>query len=252
MKEYISRLKQGCKIRTMIFWWVLRLVMLFFLFFAFELTLIAQIHIALCFIGSFLWELSIAAPKKSLFRFMPASIHTVINIGLTLSAVLGVYFELYYTTRFFDPLLQAFFSFVSVLYGYEIAYAFVKKEHFAATKAMVYFVAFGVSFMCFNVWELGEFFSDQLVGHLTGEVGNAQFWSMALSEGTERAKTLFPYLVPERAPLMDIMADIIIHTASSFAALIFINICPYRLRGKYKYDTDYGNNLVRVKDFIDG
>lgn len=254
MEEYISRVKRGCKNQTFILWWALRVMMLAAFvasFFNDTFTLTGQIHIAVCFIGSFLWEFSLAMPEKSLFRFMPPSIHTVINIGLTASAVLGVYFNMYYTLRFFDPLLQAFFSFISVLYGYEIAYALVKKEHFAATKAMVYFVAFGVGFICFNIWELGEFFCDQLVGHLTGEVGNAQFWSVLLSEGTDRANSLLPPLVPERQPLMDIMADVIIHSVSAFAALIFVNLCPYRLRGKYKYDTDYGNNLVKVKDFLD-
>lgn len=254
MKEYISRLKRECKTPVFILWWVLRIIMLaaFVLnSFSDTCTLTGQIHIALCFVGSFLWELSLAMPKKSLFRFMPSSIHTVINAGLTVSAVLGVCFNMYYTVRLFDGALQAFFSFVSVLYGYEIANAFVKKEHFAATKAMVYFVAFGVSFICFNIWELGEFFTDQLVGYLTGRVGNAQFWSELLAEGTARADSIFPSLVPERQPLMDIMADVIIHSASAFAALIFVNLCPYRLRGKYRYDTDYGNNLVKVKDFID-
>jgi len=254
MKEYISRLKRECKTPVFILWWVLRIIMLaaFVLnLFSDTCTLTGQIHIALCFVGSFLWELSLAMPVKSLFRFMPPSIHTVINAGLAVSAVLGIYFNMYYTMRFFDPVLHAFFSFVSVLYGYEIANAFVKKEHFAATKAMVYFVAFGVSFICFNIWELGEFFTDQLVGHLTGQVGNAQFWSEALSLGTARAESVIPSLVPERQPLMDIMSDVIVHTLSAFAALIFVNLCPYRLRGKYKYDTDYGNNLVKVKDFLD-
>ncbi len=253
MKEYISRLKRGCSKCTFILWWVLRLFMLACFvasFFDDTATLTRQIHTALCFVGSFLWEFSLAMPKKSLFRLMPASIHTVINVGLAVSSVLGVQFNLYYTTRFFDPTLQAFFSFVAVLYGYEIAYAFIKKEHFAATKAMVYFVAFGISFICFNVWELGEFFTDQLLGHLTGEAGNAQFWSVVLAEGTSRAKSIFPSLVPERQPLMDIMCDIIVHTLSSFAALIFINLCPYRLRGKYKYDAEYGNNVARVNEVV--
>ena len=249
MKEYISRIKGGCSKRTLILWWVLRVLMLGSFaasLFDESATLTGQLHTAFCFIGSFLWELSLLMPKKSLFRLMPASIHTAINIGLTISATLGVQLGLYYANRFFDPLMQAFFSFVAVLYGYEIAYAFIKKEHFAATKAMVYYIAFGISFICFNAWELGEFFCDQLIGHLTGEPGNAQFWSVALSEGTVRAKSLFPPLVTERQPLMDLMGDVVVHTLSSFAALIFVNLCPYRLRGKYKYDAEYGNNLVSV------
>ncbi len=249
MKQYISRLKSGCKTPVYILWWVLRLCMLaaFGASLASDaFTLTSRLHIAFCFVGSFMWELSLAMPKKSLFRLLPSSIHTVINIGLAVSAVFGVFFNLYYSFRFFDPLMQAFFSFVAVLYGYEIAYAMIKREHFAATKAMVYYVAFGIGFICFNAWELGEFFCDQLAGHLTGQVGNAQFWSVALAEGTDRAKSIFPPLVSARQPLMDIMADIVIHTVSAFAALIFINLRPYRLRGKYKYDAEYGNNLTVV------
>lgn len=249
MKQYISRLKGGCKTPVFILWWILRLCML--TAFAASLasdafTLSQQLHIAVCFIGSFMWEISLAMPRKSLFRFMPSSIHTVINIGLAASAVLGVYLDMYYTSRFFDPILQAFFSFISVLYGYEIAYSFIKKEHFGATKAMVYFIAFGIGFICFNIWELGEFFTDQLIGHLTGQVGNAQFWSVLISQGTERAHSIFPPLVAARQPLMDIMADVVIHSVSAFAALIFINLCPYRLKGKYKYNAEYGNNLTVV------
>lgn len=249
MKEYTSRIKGGCDKRTLIIWWVLRALMLGSLalsLFDKDATITGQLHTALCFIGSFLWELSLLMPGKSLFRLMPASIHTAINVGLTLSSVVGVQLGFYYTSRFFDPVMQAFFSFVAVLYGYEIAYAFIKKEHFAATKAMVYYIAFGISFICFNAWELGEFFCDQLLGHLTGEPGNAQFWSVALSEGTARARSLFPPLVSERQPLMDLMGDVVVHSFSSFAALVFINLCPYRLRGKYKYDAEYGNNHVSV------
>lgn len=246
MKDYISRLKKGCSKPNLILWWVFRVLMLGCFvggFFGEELNVTRQIHTALCFVGSFLWELSLMMPKKSLFRLMPASIHTAINAGLAVSSVLGVQLELYYETLFFDPLLQAYFSFIAVLYGYEIAYAYIKKEHFAATKAMVYYIAFGISFICFNAWELGEFFTDQLLGHLTGEPGNAQLWSVALGEGTARVKSVIPPLVSERQPLMDLMCDIVVHTLSSFAALVFINLCPYRLRGKYKYDCEYGNNL---------
>lgn len=253
MKDYISRLKSGCKTQIYILWWIFRALMLvaFILNFSSEtFTVTGQIHIAVCFIGSFLWEFSQAMPKKSLFRLIPPSIHTVLNVGLTVSSVLGVYFNLYYGMKLFDPLLQAFFGFVSVLYGYEIGYAIVKRDHFAATKAMVFFAAFGVSFILFNVWELGEFFSDQLLGHISGQPGNAQFWSQALAEGTDRMKPFIPSLVEERKPLMDIMSDVIIHIGSSFAALIFINVFPYRLRGKYKYDIEYGNNIVKTKESI--
>ncbi len=253
MKGYIARLKSGCSIPVFVLWWVLRIAMLaaFVLnFSADSFSLTGQIHIGFCFISSFFWELSLAMPKKSIFRLIPASIHTVFNVGLTVSAVLGVYFNLYYGLKAFDPILQAFFGFVSVLYGYEIAYAMVKRDHFAATKAMVFFAAFGVSFILFNVWELGEFFTDQVIGHITGQPGNAQFWSVLLAEGTAREGGVIPALVDERAALMDIMLDIIVHFSSAFLALIYINVFPYRLRGKYKYDIEYGNNIVELNETV--
>lgn len=251
MKEYISRLKDGCKLHTFIYWSLLRVFMLIAAVAAFasdSFSLTGQIHIAVCFLVSFLWEFSQAMPKGSLLRFMPASIHTALNTGLFISSFFGVFLDWYYEIRFFDPFITAVFAFWSVLYGYEIAYAMVKKYHFSATKAMVFYAAFGVSFIFFNVCELGEFFCDQIIGLASGEAGNAQFWSSALSEGTGRAGSIINAINPERVPLMDIMADIITHFLSAFTALIFINVFPYRLRGKYKYDIDYGNNKTKTAD----
>ena len=113
---------------------------------------------------------------------------------------------------------------------------------------MIFYAAFGVSFIFFNACELGEFLCDQLIGLATGDVGNAQFWSVALAEGTGREVSIIDAINPERIPLMDIMADIIIHSASAFLALIFINVFPYRLRGRFKYDIDYGNNKTKAAD----
>lgn len=247
MKDYISRLNSGCKGYVFVFWWVMRIaVTACFIssFFTGKIDFSGQLHMAVCLGATFFWEMAQATPKKSLFRFIPSSIHTFMNIGLFLSAVLGIYFDFYCTVRLFDPLLQGFFGFISVLYGYEIAYAMVKRDRFSATKAMVFFVAFGVGFILFNVWELSEFFFDQLMGYLTGKPGNSQFWSQALAEGTARAESLIDPLVAEREPIISLMVDVFVHSVSSFIALIFINIYPYRLRGKYKYDIEYNNNNV--------
>ncbi len=259
MKKYISRLKDGCKLHTFIYWSLLRVLMLFgFVCRGFigstegDVTYLSgQIHILICFLASFLWEFSQAMPKKNLFRFMPSSIHTALNTGLFVSAFFGVYLDWYYEVKLFDPLMTAVFAFWSVLYGYEIGYSMVKKYHFSATKAMIFYAAFGVSFIFFDVCELGEFFCDQIIGFATGEPGNSQFWSVALSQGTGRQGSLIDAINPERVPLMDIMADIIIHSCSAFAALIFINLCPYRLRGRFKYDIDYGNNRTKTADIAE-
>ena len=253
MKKYISRLKGGCKLHTFIYWSLLRALMLFGLVrYSFvgsmegNITYISgQIHIAVCLLASFLWEFSQAMPEKSLLRHMPVSVHTALNTGLFVSSFFGVFYNQYYDMKLFDPIMTALFAFWSVIYGYEIGCAIIKSKKFAATKAMVFYAAFGVSFIIFDVCELGEFFCDQIIGLVTGEAGNAQFWSVALTQGTGREGSIINAINPERIPLMDIMADIIIHFLSAFAALIFINVFPYRLRGKYKYDIDYGNNKTK-------
>lgn len=249
MKEYFLRLKNGCKLHTFIYWTLLRILMVVALagtFMSDGCSLTSLIHIAVCLFASFFWELSQAMPGKSLFRLMPSSVHTVLNTGLFISSFFGVYLNWYYDIKLFDPVMMAAFAFWSVLYGYEIGYSVVKQKHFAATKAMVFYAAFGVSFMFFNVCELGEFLCDQIIGLATGDPGNAQFWSVALAEGTGREESLICAINPERVPLMDIMADIIIHSCSAFAALVFINIFPYRLRGRFKYDIDYENNKTKT------
>ncbi len=251
MKEYISRLKKGCKLHTFIYWTLLRVLMIAaFVGTAFSegASLTAVVHIAVCFLASFFWEFSQAMPGKSLFRLMPSSIHTALNTLLCVSSFFGVFLNWYYDVRLFDPVLMAVFAFWSVLYGYEIGYSIVKKHRFSATKAMVFYAAFGVSFILFNICELGEFACDQIIGLATGDVGNAQFWSVALAEGTGREGSIIDAINPERIPLMDIMADIIIHSAGAFLALIFINVFPYRLRGRFKYDIDYGNNKTKAAD----
>lgn len=251
MKEYISRLKDGCKLHTFIYWSLLRVLMLFAFIASLAsdaATLTGQIHIAVCLLASFLWELLQAMPKKSAFRLMPTSIHTALNTGLFVSSFFGVYLNWYYDMRLFDPVITAVFAFWSVLYGYELGYAIVKAKKFAATKAMVFFAAFGVSFILFDFCEFGEFLFDQIIGLATGQAGNAQFWSVALAEGTAREGSIIDAINPERIPLMDIMADIIIHSVSAFCALIFINVFPYRLRGKFRYDIDYGNNKTKAAD----
>lgn len=257
MKEYSSRLKQGCKLHTFLYWSLLRVLMLYAFFgylFGFRIlhedvtVVTGLIHIIVCFFASFLWEFSQAMPKGSLLRLLPTSIYTALNTGLFVSSFFGIFLNGYYEIKLFDPVVTAFFGVWSVLYGYEIAYGVVKRDHFAATKAMVFFAAFGVSFIFLTVCELGEFVSDQLLGLATGTVGNAQFWSAALSENMGRAEPVIPAIDSARYPLMDIMADIVIHTVSAFAALIFINICPYRLRGRLRYDIDYDNNYVKTPE----
>lgn len=241
MKKYLKRLSDGCPLPVFILWWLMRLAMGWALagsLTADSFNLQNTIHISVCLVASFFWELSLVTGKKSIFSLMPSSIYTFINCGLFLSAFLGVYLNFYYDVRFFDPALQLYFGAVMVFYGFELACAVVKRDRYTATKAMLFFVAFGVFFISLNLWELSEFASDQLLGFFTGDPGNAQFWSTQLSQETARVDVALPAIDAARAPIMDTMNDIIISSIGAFAALIFINIYPYRLKGKYRYNLE--------------
>ncbi len=242
MKDYINRLKEGCPTVILALWWILRL----FLAYAFCMSIAkdgygveVSVGTALSFLSTFLWEIMMASPKNSFLRFMPSSIHTFINLGAFAYGFLGLFLNFSYNTVWFDPLLKCYYCAFAVFFGYEIAWAIIKKQRSSATKAMMFYVAFGISFIALNVLELYEFAFDQIAGAVTGVPTDLQHWSLALAQGTARERNVFDAIDPSRWPLMSTMADIVLGTISAFVALFIINVYPYRNKGKFRYVTDF-------------
>ncbi len=251
MKDYIQRLKKACHPAVAVLWWLFRLPVLYALISSVisgSSDISAIIQYALTLIAMFMWEICMAMPEKSFMRLLPASLQ-IFSSGLLFSAAfLGEYLNLYYTIPWLDAVLQFIFGGFAVFAGYEIACALTIRDKYSCTKAMQFWVAFGIGFMAMNSLELFEFFLDQLTGALTDVPGNAQHWSFAVAEGTLREKTVFDPIDPTRWAIMDTMADIVLNTASAFVALLIINLFPYRLRGKYRYDMEFDRkDAVKVK-----
>ncbi len=242
MKEYIHRLKAGCSKGNFVLWWLMRLLLVY----AFAVSVAKEgyditvpVGTALSFVSTFLWEMMMASPPKSFLRFMPSSMQTFINLGLFAYGFLGLFLNFSYNTLWFDPLLKCYYCAFAVFFGYEIAWAIIKKQRSSATKAMMFYVAFGVSFIALNVLELYEFAFDQIAGAVTGMPTDLQHWSFVLAEGTAREKNVMDAIDMGRWPLMSTMADIVLGTISAFVALFIINVYPYRNKGKFRYKTDF-------------
>ena len=243
MKNYIQRLKDGCTKGQAVLWWVFRVLMVYALITTLlkeniDISLSIQLSAALA--GTFLWELCMATKENSFTRFVPSFLQTGFIICVFVSAFLGEYLGLYDSIFWLGYATQFLFGGVSVFFGYEIACTFIKRDRYYATKAMAFFVAFGIFFVWLNVAELSEFFLDQLVGLVTGKPGNVQGWLNEAGENSD--KMLLAPVSPGRFAIMDTMTDIILSTIGAFVGLLIVNIFPYRHRGKYKYDFDFEKN----------
>lgn len=242
MKEYICRLRDGCPKGRLALWWIFRLLLIYafvasFFREPFNATLPIQLGISIVF--TFSWEFCMAFSEKSFLRFIPSTLQTFLILGIFAEFFGGIFLNLNYDTSWYDPVLQFIFGGASVFFGYEISWAIMKKEKFGVTKAMAFFVAFGIFFVSLNLCELFEFSFDQIFGTITGQPSDMQHWSFALAQGAASEAKLLSSIDPGRYPLMDTMIDIVLSTIGAFTALLIVNIFPYRHKGKFRYVTDF-------------
>lgn len=251
MKDYLKRLTARPSKASVAWWWILRIITAYYFIMSLKegLHISVPIQLGMSLAAMFGWEICQAAPKKSFLRIISPVYQNISATLLFITAVFGKYLDVYYRVPYLETVLPFIFGGFTVFVGYEIACALSIRDKYSCTKAMHFWVAFGIGFIAINALELFEFAFDQFLGLFTGIPGNSQNWSAALAEGTVRQQSFIPSLDPGRWPLMDIMADIILGTASAFIALLIINLRPYRLRGKYKYDMDFGDEDAAKKQF---
>ena len=246
MKDYIQRLKSGCTKGQLVLWWIYRLLMIYALISTLlknpsDIALTVRLVAGLA--GMFLWEIFMAAKEKSFVRYIPSFLQTGFIICIFADFFAGEFLGLYDSIYWLVYAVQFVFGAVSIFFGYEIACAVIKRDKYYATKAMAFFVAFGLFYIWLNAIELSEFFLDQIIGVITGNPGDAQGWMSKVSE-----KVLIDPIDPTRFALMGIMTEIIVSTVGAFVGLLIVNIFPYRHRGKYKYDFDFSEKTDCVKN----
>ena len=254
MNNYFSRLKDNCSVKTFIFWWIFRLLMVYafvagFLKEDFDITDPLQVGANL--MAMFLWEIFMLFPEKSVFRHVTPGFQTVFIPGIFAASFGGKFLNLYYDSRFLDSFLHAWGSMVCVFFGYEFVCALMKKEKKPASLSVILLASVGFSFMCSTLWEFFEFTFDQ-IACMGGGIGDAQHWSRGLAEGTPKIATIFDpiydgtstvvlpdgseILTGDRWPIMDIMGDMFLNIVGALVGFIAIKVYPYRHKGKHKIE----------------
>lgn len=250
MKNYIERLKLSCPTYRFVFWWIFRTLMIYAFiagFFKKPFDITDPLQVGANFVCMFIWEIFMLFPEKSLVRHLPSVLQSFLTVGIFLASFGGKFLNFYYDIRWWDSVLHFLGGGMTVFFGYEIACAIIKRDKKNAPLTLVILAAVGFSFLVGTLWELFEFGFDQVAGIMSGYPGDAQHWSLELALGTPKEITLFNPIVPERWPIMDTMGDIVLNTLGAGVAYLILKFCPYRHKGKFKYDFSFEKAEVSVK-----
>ncbi len=234
MKNYITRLKDGCPTRRFIFWWIFRALMIYAFvagFFKQPFDITDPLQVGANFLCMFIWEIFMLFPKKSVFRYIPSVVQSFLIVGIFAASFGGKFLNLYYDFRWWDVILHFIGGGACVFFGYEISAALQRKEKATAPLSLILLCSVGFSFFAATCWELFEFGFDQ-IACMGGGIGDAQHWSIELAQGTPKMQTLFDPVYADRWPIMDTMADIVLNSVGALVSFIYIKINPYRHKGK--------------------
>ncbi len=242
VKNYFSRVLAGCTKWQLVYWWILRGLMIF----AFIDTLVngkeyngsnPVIQIFANFVGMFAYEIVQLFPENNRFRLFSSSFQNITALGFLLGSFGGAYLNLYYLLPGYDKALHALGTAEAVYIGYEYISATQLKLKKTCPHQIATLGALGFGFILSSAWELFEFTYDQVAG------GDAQHWNYDLAVSSAPANGdpskvfhLIP-LTPEmlemgRFALMDTMEDIILNFIGGLIMYAILCAFPYRHRGK--------------------
>ncbi|MBQ5824748.1 MAG: hypothetical protein IIW48_08070 [Clostridia bacterium] len=267
VKDYFSRIKSNAKTWEIIWWWIFRCVMIFGI--VDSLVGITPLggnslqvkQMCANLVGMFAWEICMAMSKKNFMRYLPSYIQDFSVLGFFMASFGGAYLNLYYSFQFYDLIFHIFGGAAGALFGYE---ALVAMQHRDKVKSHVPFVilaAFGMSFICGNVWEIVEFVLDQFFG------SDAQHWCREEANlVAERYGNEFlanPHIINHIAPvmgegwtaetyeirwaLMDTMEDLICNTIGGAIVYVALLVFPYHHKGKNNVNNLYSDIVTEKK-----
>jgi len=239
MKGFLRRLKYNCPAHTYAFWWVIRLAMVgLFIKSLFDEPFkpVISVEILMNLGVMFVWELCMLMPKWTVFQYIQPLMQTAIIVVDFIAVITAYLFNFYYEVRLWDSFLHFCCGFGMVFLGYEFACALIKKEKKTAALPMIILASVGFSFMCSTWWEIFEFSGDHLIGIVTGELANSQFWDYERLIGTDKIKTIFEYMDLGRYPIMDTMGDMFLNVSGAVLGAVALKIYPYRHKGRFRLD----------------
>jgi len=239
-KEYFHNIFTNVKKSELIYWWILRGLMIY----ALIDTLLhgkdysgsnPPIQIAANLVGMFAYEIIQFFPKKSKLRFFSPRFQNITALGFFLGSFGGAYLNLYYALPMYDKILHATGTAEGVYIGYEYTCATQLKLKKTCPPQIAALNSLGFGFVLASFWELFEFTYDQFFG------GDAQHWNLqnAIESAGGKIENIFQ-MIPtsniefftQRFPLMDTMCDIVMNFVGGFIMFAILRFFPYRHRGK--------------------
>lgn len=223
--------------QELIFWWILRGLMIF----AFIDTAFLRgsdynasnppVQIIANLTGMFAYEIiQLFFPENSRLRYLSPRFQNITALGFFLGSFGGAYLNLYYLLPMYDKILHATGTAEAVYIGYEYVSATQLKLKKTCPSQIATLCSLGFGFILSSAWELFEFTYDQFFG------GDAQHWNYALAleeAGGDPSKifNLFPLFDTSRFALMDTMGDIVLNFIGGVIMYLILCKFPYRHRG---------------------
>ncbi len=254
MKEYINRIMSSCKKWELVYWWILRLLMIFAMikgFTAVPFVASDPLQVFANLVGMFAWEIFMLFPEKTFVRHFSSKIQNFSALMIFAGSFCGRFLNFYYDVRFWDSAMHLTSGALCVLLGYEVVATMQKRDLKVTSVPIALLCALGFSFFVSTCWELFEFTADEVMCFTANgdimKAGDAQHWCWALAEGTKKASTFIPAVFTERWPIMDTMQDIVLNSIGAIVAWVVLKIKPYNHTGKNDVNQYVENQLKSKK-----
>ena len=236
-KSYFKRITSMCKPWELVYWWILRGLMIFGIIYSIvvksDLGFYQPLQMAANFVGMFAFEICQLFPKNTFPRYLPAYFQNITILGFFLASFGGAFLNFYYAIPAYDKVLHMFGCAEAVFISYELLCAMQLRDKKICPANIVALAAFGVAFVFASGWELFEFTFDQWFG------GDAQHWDLqkAIEEAGSREAIFMLIPLDEarfeaRFALMDTMGDAILNAIGATVMYIILKFKPYRHSGK--------------------
>lgn len=250
MKEYINRIKSNAKTGEIIYWWILRALMIFAMIKGIvgmmngENDISDPLQAGANLLAMFAWEVFMLTPEKTFSRHIPSLVQDGLILMIFCASFCGKFLNFYYDVRWWDSGMHLLSGGLCVLAGYEVVIAMQKRDKKTISVPIALLCALGFSFFVSTCWELFEFTADQVMCNpQTGAIGDAQHWCWKLAEGTPKAATLFAAKYTERWAIMDTMGDIVLNSIGAIVAWVVLKFFPYHHKGKNDVNKQIENEL---------
>ena len=155
-KGYFKRVLGMCKTWELVYWWILRLLMLggiiLRLVDADKLGIYQPLQMTANLVGMFAFEICQAFPKNTFPRYFPAYFQNITILGFFLASFGGAFLNFYYIIPAYDKILHLFGCMEAVFISYELICAMQLRDKNIVPARIASLTAFGLAFVFAAGW----------------------------------------------------------------------------------------------------